>query len=265
MTTECTQKAFEFHALYRREVIAQFNGGTLTSDGGALLLRETEKRLRIIDRFAQCFTDYRKPEWIEHTVYSLVSQRIYGLALGYEDLNDHEQLRRDPLMAVLAEREDVEGEDRRQPQDKGKPLAGKSTLNRLELTGEQVGEQERYKKILLDMGAVDKALVDYFLDSYRRPPRQVVLDLDTTDDRLHGNQEGRFFHGYYGDYCYLPLYILRSSPAVRPAATFQYRWLGGKRGRAGADRSADPGALAEGAGSDPRRFRFLPGSDHGLV
>jgi len=207
MTTECTQKAFEFHALYRRAVIAQFNGGTLTSDGGALLLRETEKRLRIIDRFAQCFTDYRKPEWIEHTVYSLVSQRVYGLALGYEDLNDHEQLRRDPLMAVLAEREDVEGEERRQPQDKGKPLAGKSTLNRLELTGEQVREQERYKKILLNMGAVDKALVDYFLDSYRRPPRQIVLDLDTTDDPLHGNQEGRFFHGYYGDYCYLPLYI----------------------------------------------------------
>jgi hypothetical protein len=207
MTTECTQKAFAFHSLYRREVLVQFQGGTLTSDAGALLLRETEKRLGIIERFARCFTDYRKPEWIEHTVYSLVSQRVYGLALGYEDLNDHEQLRRDPLMAVLAEKEDVEGEKRRQEQDKGKPLAGKSTLNRLELGGEQASEQERYKKIVVDLEAVDKALVDYFLDSYRRPPRQIVLDVDTTDDLLYGNQEGRFFHGYYRDYCYLPLYI----------------------------------------------------------
>ncbi|RPJ85789.1 MAG: IS1380 family transposase [Acidobacteria bacterium] len=207
MTTECTQKSFEFHSLYRREVKAEFSGGKLTSDGGALLLRQVEARLGVIERFAGCFSDYRKPEWIEHSVFSLVSQRVYGLALGYEDLNDHEDLRRDPLMAVLAEKEDVEGEKRRQPQDKGKPLAGKSTLNRLELTAEQVSEQERYKKIALDPQAADRALVDCFLDSYRRAPQRIVLDLDATDDRLHGNQEGRFFHGYYRDYCYLPLYI----------------------------------------------------------
>jgi len=207
MTTECTQKTFEFHALYRRDVVAEFNGGTLTSDGGALLLREVEARLGVIARFAECFMDYRKPEWVEHSVYSLAAQRVYGLALGYEDLNDHEELRRDPLLAVLAEREDVEGEERRQERDRGKPLAGKSTLNRLELTGEEVKETERYKKIRLDTQAVDRALVDYFLDSYRRAPRQIILDLDATDDTVYGNQEGRFFHGYYGDYCYLPLYI----------------------------------------------------------
>jgi hypothetical protein len=166
-----------------------------------------EGRLGVIERFAGCFTDHRKPEWTEHSVFSLVSQRVYGLALGYEDLNDHEELRRDPLMAVLAEKEDVEGEGRRQPQDQGKPLAGKSTLNRLELTGEEVSDQERYKKVALDAEAADRALVEIFLDSYERAPRRIVLDLDATDDRVHGNQEGRFFHGYYGDYCYLPLYI----------------------------------------------------------
>ena len=197
MTTECNQFVFGFHPQKRREIRAQFDGGTITSDGGGLLLREVEKRIRILRQFAVCFTDYRNPDLIEHTVEELVAQRVYGLALGYEDLNDHEELRNDPLLAVLVEKEDP---------DK-KALAGKSTLNRLELTKETVSEKERYKKIVLDHGAVDRLLVDIFLQTHREEPQEIILDLDATDDPLHGEQEGRFFHGYYGHYCYLPLYI----------------------------------------------------------
>jgi hypothetical protein len=138
-------------------------------------------------------------------VKELVAQRVYGLALGYEDLNDHDELRRDPLLAVLVEKSDPTGESRER--DPGKALAGKSTLNRLELTTAQVAEKERYKKIVLDEAAVDRLLVEVFLESHGEAPKEIVLDLDATDDPLHGNQEGRFFHGYYGHYCYLPLYI----------------------------------------------------------
>ena len=197
MTTECNQFVFGFHPQKRREIRAQFDGGAITSDGGGLLLREVEKRVGILRQFAACFTDYRNPELIEHQVEELVAQRVYGLALGYEDLNDHEELRNDPLLAVLVE--------------KGEPgkaaLAGKSTLNRLELTKETASRKERYKKIVLDHGAVDRLLVDIFLQAHREAPQEIILDLDATDDPLHGNQEGRFFHGYYGHYCYLPLYI----------------------------------------------------------
>jgi len=207
MTPECNGKGFEFHPLGNREVRAGFDGGTITSDGGGLLLREVEKRTGIVERFAACFTDYREAGLIEHTVRELVAQRVYGLALGYEDLNDHDELRRDPLLAVLVEKEDPTGESRARERDRGKALAGKSTLNRLELTKEKVGPQERYKKIVLDPAAVDRLLVEVFLQSYEKAPEEVVLDLDATDDPLYGHQEGRFFHGYYGDYCYLPLYI----------------------------------------------------------
>jgi len=207
MTTECSGKLFEFHPLGAREVRAGFDGGTITSDGGGLLLREVEKRTGVVKRFAACFTDHREAERVEHTVRELVAQRVYGLALGYEDLNDHDELRRDPLLAVLVEKEDPTGEGRARERDRGKALAGKSTLNRLELTKEEVGKKERYKKIVLDQGAVDRLLVEVFLDSYAAAPQEIVLDLDATDDPLYGRQEGRFFHGYYGDYCYLPLYI----------------------------------------------------------
>ncbi len=197
MTAECNQFVFGFHPQKRRDIRAQFDGGAITSDGGGLLLREVEKRIGILHQFAACFTDYRNPDLIEHPVKQLVAQRVYGLALGYEDLNDHEELRNDPLLAVLVEKEGPDNQ----------VLAGKSTLNRLELSGEKVREKERYKKIVLDHGAVDRLLVEVFLQAHREEPKEIILDLDATEDPLHGKQEGRFFHGYYGHYCYLPLYI----------------------------------------------------------
>jgi Transposase DDE domain group 1 len=197
MSTECSQFVFGFHPLKRREIRAQFDGGAISSDGGGLLLREVEKRIRILHQFAACFSDYRNAELIEHTVKEMVAQRVYGLALGYEDLNDHEELRNDPLLAVLVEKADPSNQ----------VLAGKSTLNRLELTKETASRKERYKKIVLDHGAVDRLLVEVFLEAHQEAPQEIILDLDATDDPLHGKQEGRFFHGYYGHYCYLPLYI----------------------------------------------------------
>ncbi len=208
MDTQCIPTQLEFHALGNREVVGKFDGGNITSDAGGLLLRETEKRIGILSGFADCFEDLRDPDLIEHTVAELVAQRVYGLALGYEDLNDHDDLRRDPLLAVLVGKEDVEGERRVRKQDQGKALAGKSTLNRLELTPAEPGAAElRYKKIIMKPEAIDRLLVDVFLRSYAEPPAEIILDVDATDDPLHGNQEGRFFHGYYMNYCYLPLYI----------------------------------------------------------
>jgi len=207
LPTQCNQESIEFHPLDKREVRGGFDGGAITSDAGGLLLREVEKRTGIIAQFAACFRDHRQAERIEHRVEELVAQRVYGLALGYEDLNDHQELRRDPLLAVLAEKPDPTGESRVRERDQGKALAGKSTLNRLELTAAEVSESERYKKIGLDFAAADRLLGEIFLQAHDEPPKQIILDLDSTDDPLHGNQEGRFFHGYYGHYCYLPLYI----------------------------------------------------------
>src|SRR6266567_8257970 len=208
MTTECNQEPFPFHPLNQREVRGQFDGGSITSDAGGLLLREVEKGTKIIGQFASCFTDYRDAELREHAVSELVAQRIYGLALGYEDLNDHEELRRDPLLGVLVEKEDLTGKDRRRVRDQGTALAGKSTLNRMELGAAKLGKKERYKKIILDEAAVDVMLVDIFLQAHGEAPKEMVLDLDSTDIPLYGEQEARFFHGYYGHYCYLPLYIV---------------------------------------------------------
>jgi len=205
--TECSQTEFEFQGLFSREVIGRFDGGQITSDGGSLLLREVEGRTGILRRLAGCFTDHRALDRIEHSVEELIAQRIYALALGYEDLNDHEQLRADPLLAVLAGKRDPEGKDRKQERDRGKALAGKSTLNRWELTRADATEQERYAKIVMDPAAIDRLLVEVFLEAHATPPAEMVLDLDATDDPLYGKQEGRFFHGYYGHYCYLPLYI----------------------------------------------------------
>jgi hypothetical protein len=207
LPTQCNQDFLEFHPLDKRAVRGGFDGGAITSDAGGLLLREVEKRTGIIAQFAACFRDHRQGERIEHRVEELVAQRVYGLALGYEDLNDHEELRRDPLLGVLAEKADPSGESRARARDQGKALAGKSTLNRLELTAAEVQKGERYKKIGLDFAAVDRLLGEIFIQAHGAPPQQIVLDLDSTDDPLHGKQEGRFFHGYYGHYCYLPLYI----------------------------------------------------------
>ena len=207
MPTQCDQEFLEFQPLEKREVRGGFDGGAITSDAGGLLLREVEKRTGIIAQFAACFRDHRKAERIEHRMEELVAQRVYGLALGYEDLNDHEELRRDPLLGVLTGKADPSGESRVRARDRGKALAGKSTLNRLELTAAEVKEGERYKKVELDFAAVEQLWGELFLQAQGEPPKQIILDLDSTDDPLYGNQEGRFFHGYYGGYCYLPLYI----------------------------------------------------------
>jgi hypothetical protein len=207
MKTECNRKLLEFHPLGRRKIVGRFDGGAISSDAGGLLLRECERATGIIRQFARCFRDYRDPEQIEHLLEELVAQRVYGLALGYEDLNDHDALRHDPLLAALVEKLDPTGQDRRKACDRGKALAGKSTLNRLELTKEGATSSERYKKIEVNPAAVERLLVDLFLQAHSEAPREIILDLDATDDPIHGNQEGRFFHGYYGGYCYLPLYV----------------------------------------------------------
>ena len=207
MKTECTAGQLEFHGLGRRTVVGEFDGGKISSDSGGLLLREVEQRTHILKRLAGCFVDYRDPDQIEHTVESLIKQRVMGLALGYEDLNDHDALRHDSLLALLSDKQDVSGKTRKRDQDKGCALAGKSTLNRLELTPPHADAASRYKKIVADIEGMDDLLVDLFLEAYDNPPEEIVLDVDATDDPLHGNQEGRFFHGYYRSYCYLPLYI----------------------------------------------------------
>jgi len=205
--TECTQSSFAFATDSRRTVVADFDGGTITTEAGGLLLHRTEQKTGILRQFAGCFRDYRDPARIEHSVAELMRQRVYGLALGYEDLNDHDHLRADPLLAMLSGKADLEGQQRRRQRDRGKAGAGKSTLNRLELTAADACGNSRYKKIALDTKAVDEVMVDLYIQRQPRQPKQIVLDLDATDDRLHGNQEGRFYHGYYRSYCYLPLYI----------------------------------------------------------
>ena len=179
----------------------------MTSDGGGILLREIEERFGFIKRFAACFTDYRNPESIEHPVVDLLKQRLFGLCLGYEDLNDHDWLRHDAMLAVLVGKEDPEGHDRLQRRDRGKALAGKSTLNRLELTPVGSNRTHRYKKIVAHLHQIHDFLVDAFLIQHTSAPRRLVLDLDATDDPIHGHQLGRFFHGYYDEYCFLPLYV----------------------------------------------------------
>jgi hypothetical protein len=197
MQTECSADLFGFVPVEGRKVVAGFDGGRMTSDAGAMLLGAADKRIGLIERVAGCFTDYRDADLVEHTVAGLVGQRVFGIALGYEDLIDHEQLRHDPVMAVLGGKLEARRVD-------CAPLAGKSTLNRLELSRE---EPTRYHKISYDAAAIEGLFVDLFLAAHPAPPPQITLDLDATDDPLHGHQEGRFFHGYYDTYCYLPLYV----------------------------------------------------------
>lgn len=197
MPTECSAELFGFAPAGGRRVEAAFDGGAITSDAGALLLGATDRAIGLVGRFAACFTDARRPELIEHEVATLVGQRVFGMALGYEDLNDHDELRHDPALAVLAGKLQAR-------RSACAPLAGKSTLNRLELSRPA---PTRYHKVAHDGGAIERLFVDLFLEAQRSTPKQIVLDLDATDDPLHGHQEGRFFHGYYDSYCYLPLYV----------------------------------------------------------
>jgi hypothetical protein len=225
MPTECNPALFEFAPVEGRQVVAAFDGGAITSDAGALLLGETDRAIRLTERFATCFTDARAVELVEHQVATLVTQRVVGIALGYEDLNDHDELRHDPVLAVLAGKLEAKRSD-------CAPLAGKSTLNRLELSR---GEPTRYHKVSHDPAAIERLFVDVFLEAHRRAPEQITLDLDATDDPLHGHQEGRFFHGYAacpragaagpGGLLLLPaaLHLLRPPSAGGQAAALEHR------------------------------------------
>lgn len=197
MTTECTTQPIALQVENHRTLVAQFNGGTICSDAGVILLKQVEQVTGIIRQFAACFTDHRNPDLIDHSLYELIAQRVYALALGYEDLNDHDVLRLDPLLATLVGKKNPNNE----------PLAGKSTLNRLELTPVRASKKSRYKKIVVHRQDVDQFFVDAFIQSYETPPASIILDLDATDDPIHGDQLGKFFHGYYKNYCFLPLYI----------------------------------------------------------
>lgn len=208
MTTDCTSKQYEFQWGGRRRMVASFDGGRISSDGGCVLLREVDLKLGVIGRLAECFIDQRSPESIEHPLEDLLRQRVFGLALGYEDLVDHDDLRRDALLAACVGKRDPTGGDRRLERDRGNALAGKSTLNRLEWgLAEEAAALDRYHRIAVDSEAVERFFVELFLESYDQAPERIVLDFDATDDPLHGEQEGRFFHGYYDCYCYLPLYV----------------------------------------------------------
>jgi hypothetical protein len=201
MPTECNASAMDFGSTGGRRGVADFDGGRVSSDAGALLLGETDKAIGLIDRFTRCFRDGRDPRYTAHRLKTLLAQRVFGLALGYEDLVDHDQLRHDPVLCVLL------GKLERHA-DEMAPLAGKSTLNRLEHMPGAEGQARRYHKIDHDETAIERLFVDVFVEAHgKKPPRRIVLDLDATDDPLHGHQEGRFFHGYYDGYCYLPLYI----------------------------------------------------------
>ena len=197
MQTECSAEARTFGRLEGRLVVAEFDGGALTSDAGGLLLGAADRRIDLVGRLAGCFRDARDPRFVEHSVATLVGQRVFGIALGYEDLTDHDELRHDPVMAVLAGRLEARRDD-------CAPVAGKSTLNRLELSRETA---TRYHKVSHEPSAIEALFVDLFLEAHTKAPKEIVLDLDATDDPVHGHQEGRFFHGYYDCYCYLPLYV----------------------------------------------------------
>jgi len=246
MPTECSAELFEFAPVERRAVVAGFDGGAITSDAGALLLGATDGAIRLIERFAACFIDRRKAELIEHFVPTLIAQRVFGIALGYEDISDHDDLRHDPIMAVLAGKLEAGRKD-------CAPVAGKSTLNRLELSREIA---TRYHKIAHESASIERLFVTLFLEAHKTPPKEIVIDLDATDDPLHGHQEGRFFHGYYDCYCYLPLYVFCGrhllAAKLRPANIDAA--AGAVEDRP--DRSADPRELADGAHYSARRLRL---------
>ena len=198
MNTDCNQFSFQFEPLGRREIVGKFDAPAITSDAGGLLLRELDQKFNLIGQFADCFDDFRDPELIKHSASELLAQRIFGIALGYEDLNDHDELRHDPVLGLLSDTLEPKRAD-------CATLAGKSTLNRLEHGLK--GKASRYHKLEVDETALEKVFLDIYVAAHKTPPKRIILDLDATDDPLHGNQEGRFYHGYYRGYCYLPLYI----------------------------------------------------------
>jgi hypothetical protein len=208
--TERIEQAFLFQALENRQVVADFQGGNLSGDGGVILLREIDLQTRLTDQLAACFTDFRDQRRLVHSVPELLRQRLFGIAMGYEDLNDHDSLRHDPVMAVGVGKSDPLGLDRDAP-NRGKALAGKSTLNRLELTNAKTASCASVPggvhKIRADHGRIEELLIRTAVSRLPADTREIILDFDTTDSVLHGDQEGRFFHGYYDAYCYLPLYV----------------------------------------------------------
>lgn len=186
MRTDCNSPSIDFTPLGRRQLLAKFDGGKITSDAGALLLREVAGKSKLFDRMAEAVPDPRNPELIEHEQKTMFAQRVLGIACGWEDLNDHHGLRVDPLMQVATERD----------ADEERPLASPATLCRLE---NRISRESCVK--------LSELLVELFIESFDAPPAELVLDFDATDDPIHGDQEGRFFHGYYDNYCYLPLYV----------------------------------------------------------
>lgn len=202
--THCRQEVFQFQGLKSRKVTVDFKGGYLSSDGGALFLREVERHFRIIRKLSRCFVDTRNQYLIEHGLEELLAQRVNGIVLGYEDINDHDRLRLDPVHALLAGKTDITGEKRVRKEDRGKALAAHATLNRLELGA--CGGDGRYKKILAQADKIESLLISEGVKAISLESKEVVLDFDATDDRLHGRQEGAYFHGYYKSYCYMPLY-----------------------------------------------------------
>jgi hypothetical protein len=251
MPTECSPGLFEFAPVEGRQVVASFDGGRITSDAGGLLLGGADRAIRLSKRFASCFIDTRMAELVEHSVGTMVTQRVFGVALGYEDLIDHDELRHDPVLAVLVGKLEAGRAD-------CAPLAGKSTLNRLELGG---AEPTRYHKISHDAAAIERLFVDLFLEAHQRAPEQIILDLDATDDPLHGHQEGRFFHGYGacprageagpGGLLLLPaaVHLLRSAPTGGQVAPIEHRRCCRCHRGGCAHRCANPLALAAGAHS----------------
>ena len=249
--TECTQTKFTFQAHFSRQVTGQFNGSTMTSDAGGLLLRETDRRLNLLPRLAQCFLDGRDPARVQHSVMEMISQRVSALALGYEDLNDHEQLRQDPILKLLAGQEDLE-----------QPLAGKSTLNRLELGA---GAPDRYKKVTFWKQSIDELLVDVFVEAHAAAPEEIVLDIDTTDVALHGDQEPLFSRLLRSLLLPAAVHLLGRAPVVRTPAVCQHRCLSRKLDRDPAHRCTDSQTLAPGAHHAARRLRLLPRGVNELV
>ena len=201
-STNSLANQFNFGSLKGRKVLANFTGGRITSDAGIVLLAELDRKLQITSRFAECFQDYRDSAYTNYSVHKLLAQRVYAIILGYEDVNDHDKLRYDPALAIALGKLDFINST-------PDILAGKSTINRLEYCPETIinQKQSRYHKIEADPKAIEKAFVEIFLASYKKPPREIILDMDVTDDQVHGNQEGAFFNPYYKGVCYAPLYI----------------------------------------------------------
>lgn len=205
MTTNSTKRSSRYLNLGRlkgKEIIANFEGGIITSDAGIVLMAELDKKLRITARFAEGFQDYRNPSYVDYPVHQLLAQRVYGIILGYEDVNDHDKLRYDPALAIALENLNF-------IDSASASLAGKSTINRLEYCPETILDHatSRYHKIEPLTPAIETAFVEIFLQSYQTPPKSITLDLDVTDDPVYGNQEGAFFNKYYNGVCYAPLYI----------------------------------------------------------